>query len=866
MSADEIISPSQHSHPSGFIPPPPLPIQAVTVSSRSFSVKSLQDFLKTEGKEIEEETHRDVEALTELKKKLVLEAKQNWVIEQQVEILGNKIRLLIKNHVQAEDMKNLLDSSFEKVKMKTREDTQTFRDEAVQIYQKMFYIFRKDPKYLAVLTRLVRGKEVDTFLQTVVFTLFGDQFDEREEHLLLILFERVLAKEYQTCPYIGEFMRSNTAFTKMLGTMLRRTMYHKFLVKVLKEPIETVINDKTLNLEINSHKIYHHLLQKAKQEGKSWDGPMNATEEEAENDPRVIEVIKPRVQKIIDAVESFLTRIFASVDETPYGVRFMCKRILQFGKETYKNASETEIYSLVGGLIFLRWVNPAITTCDNNQTNIIEDKLTTNQRKSLTMICKVIQNLSNGVPFGAKEKYMIPLNVIIEKYTAQMHQYMKKLCEIDEIADKLEIGEIFELSGDVGSINISHNEVALIHRLCYENIDTLTAPVYNSCGAGSNGGSANQEKKAVASVGANSSSASSSDASNSTRISTSEGPPRTEFDELLYKFLQQLNKFGPPPDFLSPKANYYFNLKLKNPSQIIEKEEGLVPSTVKKQVKDLLSTILRDLPSLPQDEIQYTINDVLVAGETLCNERQNWEFAKRIRTALEQLDTLQQQITDEERKEFDTILIREIYEELDTKRLMRKTLKKKLQVLTSVLGDVNEKREALKNQLNMYNTYFTNTLSKTFKPSDPSTSDGRQVGPFTFKFSELEKKGVIANSTLASPIKKLVKIQISSTKPGIFVVVVNATGAVAIKSELDLNELLEKQANEDNFLDFDSVTLNIPMLIHLLNKLFVLGDSKQKAKLRKPRPNSTPASPSSSTLSPSNSFEAGSSVGDSKSK
>lgn len=660
--ANEIISNDKHrsesvsSHTSGFIPPPPLPIQAVTVSSRSFSVKCLQDFLKTEGKEIEQETNRDVEALTELKKKLVLEAKQNWVIEQQVEILGNKIRLLIKNHVQAEDMKNLLDSSFEKVKMKTRDDTQAFRDEAIQIYQKMFYIFRKDPKYLAILTRLVRGKEVDTFLQTVVFTLFGDQFDEREEHLLLILFERVLAKEYQTCPYIGEFMRSNTAFTKMLGTMLRRTMYHKFLVKVLKEPIETVINDKTLNLEINSHKIYHTLVQKAKQEGKPWDGPLNATEDEAENDPRVIEVIRPRVQKIIDAVESFLTRIFASVDETPYGVRFMCKRILQFGKETYRNASEAEIYSLVGGLIFLRWVNPAITTCDNNQTNIIDDKLTTNQRKSLTMICKVIQNLSNGVPFGSKEKYMIPLNVIIEKYTAQMHQYMKKLCEIDEIADKLEIGEIFELSGDVGSINISHNEVALIHRLCYENIDTLTAPVYNnSCGSG------NQEKKAVASVGATSSSGCSSDASNSNRITT-EGLPRTEFDELLYKFLQQLNKFGPPPDFLSPKANYYFNLKLKNPSQIIEKEEGLVPSTVKKQVKDLLSTILRDLPSLPQDEIQYTINDVLVAGETLCNERQNWEFAKRIKTALEQLDTLQQQITDEERKEFDSILIREIYE------------------------------------------------------------------------------------------------------------------------------------------------------------------------------------------------------------
>jgi len=559
-----------------FIPPPPVN-SIVAVTSRSYTVQSLQDFLKKEGKQLEDEANQDIEKLTELKKRLVLEAKQNWVIEQQVEILGNKIRLLIKNHVQAEDMKTLLDSSFDKVKMKTRDDTQGLRDEAISLYQKIFYIFRKDPKYLAILTRLVRGKEVDTFLQTVVFTMFGDQFDEREEHLLLLLFERVLVKEYQTCPYIGEFMRSNTAFTKMLGTMLRRALYHKFLLGVLKEPIEAVINDKHLNMEINPAKIYNTLALKAKQEGKPWDGPLNVVEEEAENDERVLEVIKPRFQKIIEAVEMFLERIFKSVNETPYGVRYMCKRILQHGKATYQNASETEIYSLVGGLIFLRWVNPAITTCDSDQTNFVENKLTTNQRKNLTMICKVIQNLSNGIPFGSKEKYMIPLNVVIEKHTAEMHDYMKTLCDIDDIAEKLEIAEIFELSGDVKSINISYNEVALVHRLCYENIDTITSPMYNENKSG-------------------------------TEVVDVNGV-RTDNDENIYKFVQQLNKFGPPPEPLSPKNNYYFNLKLKNPSiNLDDNEEGAVDNvTLKKHVKDLISTILRYLPSLPKDDTCYSV-------------------------------------------------------------------------------------------------------------------------------------------------------------------------------------------------------------------------------------------------------------------
>lgn len=159
---------------------------------------------------------------------------------------------------------------------------------------------------------------------------------------------------------------------------------------------------------------------------------------------------------------------------------------------------------------------------------------------------------------------------------------------------------------------------------------------------------------------------------------------------------------------------------------------------------------------------------------------------------------------------------------------------------------MNDKREYLKTQLDMYNTYFNNTLSKTFKPKEKA-NDG--VGPFTFKFSELEKKGVITDSTLPATVKKLVKIQISSTKPGIFTVVVNATGVVAIKSELDLNELLEKQANDETTLDFDRVTLSIPLLIHLLNKLFVLGEDPKKTRpnLLRRLHHAGPRSPSSSS-------------------
>jgi hypothetical protein len=107
---------------------------------------------------------------------------------------------------------------------------------------------------------------------------------------------------------------------------------------------------------------------------------------------------------------------------------------------------------------------------------------------------------------------------------------------------------------------------------------------------------------------------------------------------------------------------------------------------------------------------------------------------------------------------------------------MEKQLNNKIDALRSILKEVNQKREQLKTQLHMYETYFNNTLSKTFKPKENKSVSSavgvsQQVGPFVYKFSELEKNGVISSSTLSSPVKKLVKIQFSSNQPGIFVVV-----------------------------------------------------------------------------------------------
>jgi Rho GTPase-activating protein 1 len=50
------------------------------------------------------------------------------------------------------------------------------------------------------------------------------------------------------------------------------------------------------------------------------------------------------------------------------------------------------------------------------------------KRRNLTLITKIIQNISNQVAFGSKEAYMIPLNPLLEDYKKKNEEFMLKTC------------------------------------------------------------------------------------------------------------------------------------------------------------------------------------------------------------------------------------------------------------------------------------------------------------------------------------------------------------------------------------------------------------------------------------------------------
>lgn len=166
--------------------------------------------------------------LRELKSKISSQSKKNFVLERDVRYLDSRIALLIANVRQRIPMGSLhgadrFNHPFEqRMALDEQEDVREHLEEVaeasgqylddrkqqvsilillsdchrvrlthsmLQLYSNLCFLLQSEPRHVASLCRLVSLSEIDTLLQTVMFTLYGNQYESREEHLLLTMFQ-----------------------------------------------------------------------------------------------------------------------------------------------------------------------------------------------------------------------------------------------------------------------------------------------------------------------------------------------------------------------------------------------------------------------------------------------------------------------------------------------------------------------------------------------------------------------------------------------------------------------------------------------------------------------------------------------------
>lgn len=124
--------------------------------------------------------------MRELKSKISSQSKKNFVLEKDVRYLDSRIALLIQNRMALEEQNEVASHLEDATEL---QEGHFPNDDRTQKYGNLLFLLQSEPRHIAHLSRLVTMAEIDSLLQTVMFTIYGNQYESREEHLLLTMFQ-----------------------------------------------------------------------------------------------------------------------------------------------------------------------------------------------------------------------------------------------------------------------------------------------------------------------------------------------------------------------------------------------------------------------------------------------------------------------------------------------------------------------------------------------------------------------------------------------------------------------------------------------------------------------------------------------------
>ncbi|RPA84228.1 Rho GTPase activation protein [Ascobolus immersus RN42] len=735
-------------------------------ASKRFSVSALYLSMSHDKDiEIEDDLARVQKILRDLKSKISSQSKKNFVLEKDVRYLDSRIALLIQNRMALEEQNEVASHLDDATEV---QEGAFPNDQKTQQYGNLFFLLQSEPRHIAALCRLVSMSEIDALLQTVMFTIYGNQYESREEHLLLTMFQSVLSAQFDNTPEYSSLLRANTPVSRMMTTYTRRGPGQSYLKTVLSEQINSLIEHKELNLEINPLKVYESMIKQVEEDVGELpaDMPRGISAEEAAANPTVKEIIAPRVQILMNIAESFLETIISHLSETPYGIRWICKQIRSLTKRKYPDAKDQVICTLIGGFFFLRFVNPAIVTPRSYM--LVDGTPSENPRRTLTLIAKMLQNLANK-PSYAKEPYMAELAPFVNKNKARMNQFLNDLCEVSDFYESLEMDNYVALSKKDLELSITLNEVYATHGLLEKHCASLV-----------------------------------------------------KIGQDVSRLNMLLQELGPAPPQVPRKDNRTLTLPLFSRWETAIDDLTAALDITQEDVyfmeaKSVFVQLLRTLPA--QSPAVRRPLDLRRVGDTAAKMKDLAMFRKGMR-GIELLNQLRDLGIVSESDGYE-ILRDEVEQELHHLGNLKEKVIEEIGKLEEVFKTIRDHNSYLVGQLDTYKSYLHNVRSMA-EGKGRKQQKQNVLGPYKFTHQQLEKEGVIQKSNVPENRRANIFFNITSPMAGTFVISLHYKGRSRGLLELDLklDDLLEMQQNNQDELDLEYVQFNVPKVLALLNKRF----------------------------------------------
>uniref|UniRef100_A0A672GNP8 IQ motif containing GTPase activating protein 2 n=1 Tax=Salarias fasciatus TaxID=181472 RepID=A0A672GNP8_SALFA len=763
---------------------------------------------------------QEEQEVTRLREEVVTKIRSNQQMEKDLNLMDIKIGLLVKNRITLQDVV-LHNKKMTKMNKASKDDRSAAdklgikglskgKRRKLEAYQHLFYLLQTNPSYLAKLIFQMPQNKSTKFMDTVIFTLYNYASNQREEYLLLKLFKTALEEEINSkVDQIQDIVTGNPTVIKMVVSFNRGARGHNTLRQLLAPVVKEIIEDKNLGINTNPVDVYKAWVNQLETAtGEASKLPYEVTPEQAMSHEEVRSRLQGSSLALRTATDKVLNSIVSSLDNIPYGMRYISKVLKNSLHEKFPDASEDELMKIVGNLLYYRYMNPAIVAPDG--FDIIDmsagGQLHQDQRRNLGSVAKMLQHAAANKLFEGENAHMTPLNNYISQTYEKFRLFFQSACDVPEPEEKFNVDEYSDmvtLSKPI--IYISIEEIINTHSLLLEHLEAISPDKNDLLHELLQDLGDVPDVEALLGEGA-------ADPSDPNRESALSQLGKTEISLTLTSKFELLD--GDDKDLKT----------------LITKTKKLIVDVIRIQHGETLTEIL-ETPATNQQELEHTkiaerraVQDAQtpegLKSSAAVLEDSQLPLEQKKRKILRNLRSLEQAGLVAASSRYQE-LINEISKDIRYQRRYRQRRKAELVKLQQTLTALNSKTDFFQDQMNYYDTYIKTCLDNLNRKSKGSKKGKPQSLKYTA--ARLHEKGVILEiEGLQTNQFKNVMFDISpSEEVGDFEVKAKFMGVEMEKVQLHFQDLLQLQYEGVAVMKmFDKAKVNVNLLIFLLNKKF----------------------------------------------
>eukprot|EP00051_Salpingoeca_urceolata_P027446 m.481504 g.481504 ORF g.481504 m.481504 type:complete len:1546 (+) comp22194_c0_seq1:411-5048(+) len=777
---------------------------------------------------------REELALQDSRQKVIAHIKTNKKMEQEVNDMDIKIGLLVKNRM---ELQHVTDMSRQLKKMirSRRDGSEGALDlpsvagglkslnkesrERLESFQHLFYLLQTNPNYLARLVFLDQPLErwspnkTEKFLNTLLQTVYNYASNTREQYLLFNLYRAALRLEVQDrIVELKEFITGHPTVVNLVLNHHRNQHSGTYLKDTLQGLVEELLAQGELDLNTDPVDVYKRwIAEQETQTGAASDLPYDVDRDTALGHEHVRKRIQATVDTLLALAGKFQDTIIKGLPKLPYGLRFICMAARDDLHEKFPERPEDDVIKVLGNILYYRYLNPAIIAPE--AYGVLDIAMSASispvQRRNLGSIAKVLQFAASGQQFAGDQEHMGALNNFLRAAWDKFKTFFLAASQVEPAEEHFNIDEYSDVVMlSKPTIYISPAEIFYTHEMLASNADKIAPEADDPL------------REVLGDLG---------DVGDEEETLGGEGTPQRDNSNSEMS-LTLTNKFEvPESDDTSLKA-----LFVRTKRMVIE----LIRCQPGKNLKAILET-----PASSADEEAYraflehkeTKPDQDAAPRKKRDSLSIPSLAQVKAGILENVVELEKHGLCKKENDYQDLL-NSVAQDIRNQRIYRRQRKQELTKIDTTLGDLNKKRDYYRSQLTSYDQYVgtcmeqmtTKKQHKGFtsrfknKHSGSDDKEKQSVGKsYKYTAAKLKEKGVVISIDGVSPAQyRFVSLEMSSKETGVFEIKGSALG-VKLEEILVFQDLLQKQYEGVTTTKlFDMCTVNINLLIFLINKKF----------------------------------------------